>query len=206
MRQVYDFFSPTTSSTLYHYTGIGGLLGIVESRRVWASHVYYLNDSKEILHACDVFNTVLSEKVDEFHAEEQQFVKQFAQWLETFRSSAFHIFIFSLSEERSLLSQWRSYTPHGKGVSLGFPPSILNHILKTPGFRIARCLYEHHQHVEIMNGLLDKMLVTFRQRLPHLDTSNSHPSQKYHGFLEDFRGDLLQVLAACRRENAAMAH
>lgn len=194
MRQVHEFFSPTANNTLYHYTGIGALLGIVESRRLWASHAYYLSDSKEILHACDVLNTILSEKVEEFDAEEKEFVQQFAQWLETFRGNAFHIFLFSLSEERSLLSQWRSYTPHGKGVSLGFSPSILNHILKTPGFRIARCLYERPQHVELMNSLLEKMLVTFRQRLPHLDTSKSHPSQKYHGFLEDFRSELLQVL------------
>lgn len=195
MRQVHNFFSPTANSTLYHYTGIGGLLGIVESRKIWASHAYYLNDSKEILHACEVLNTVLCEKINEFHDEEQEFVKQFALWLETFRRDAFHIFIFSLSEKRSLLSQWRSYTPHGKGVSLGFSSSILNHILKTPGFKIAQCLYQHNQHVELMSGLLEKMLVTFRQRLPSLDTSKLHPSQKYHGFLEDFRNDLLQVLA-----------
>ncbi|MDO8340435.1 MAG: DUF2971 domain-containing protein [Candidatus Woesebacteria bacterium] len=195
MRQVNDYFSLKPNSTLYHYTGIGGLLGIVESRRIWASHAYYLNDSKEILHACDALNKVLSAKVGEFHGEEQEFVKQFAQWLDTFRRDAFHIFIFSLSEERSLLSQWRSYTPHGKGVSLGFSPSIVEHILKTPGYRIAQCLYENHQHVELMSGLLEKMLVTFRQSLPKLDTSKQHPTQKYHGFLENFRNDLLQVLA-----------
>ncbi len=48
MRQVESFFSPTASETLYHYTGIGGLMGIVESPFlvIRASHVYYLNDSK----------------------------------------------------------------------------------------------------------------------------------------------------------------
>lgn len=195
MRKVDDFFFPTASTTLYHYTGIGGLLGIVETGKIWASHAYYLNDSKEILHACEVLSAVLSEKVVDFHDEEHEFLTQFAQWLETFRRDAFHIFIFSLSEERSLLSQWRSYTPYGKGVSLGFSPSILNRVLESSGFRIAKCLYERQQHVELINGLLEKMLVTFRQRLPHLDTSKNHPSQKYHGFLEEFRGDLLQVLS-----------
>jgi len=195
MRQVDDYFSQKPNRTLYHYTGIGGLLGIVESRRVWASHAYYLNDSKEILHACDVLSKVLSSKVDEYCGEEQEFVKQFLQWIETFHRDAFHIFIFSLSEERSLLSQWRSYTPHGKGVSIGFSPIIFDHMLKTSGFRIAQCLYERDQHIELMGSLLKKMLVTFRQGLPTLDTSKNHPTQKYHGFLEGFRNDLLQVLA-----------
>ncbi len=195
MRQVDDFFSVSPSTTLYHYTGIGGLIGIVETGKIWASHAYYLNDSKEILYAGEVLHTVLSEKVDSFDKEEREFLTQFAQWLETLRINTYDIFIFSLSEERSLLSQWRSYTPHGKGVNLGFSPSVLNRIMKSSGFRIAKCLYEQEQHVELMSALLEKMLLTLKQRLPHFDTSKSHPSQKYHGFLEEFRGDLLQVLS-----------
>lgn len=195
MKRIDDYFSQKPDSTLYHYTGIGGLLGMVKSQKVWASHAYYLNDSKEILHACDVLSQVLSENINNFHGEELEFVKQFEQWLKTFHIDAFHIFIFSLSEERSLLSQWRSYTPHGKGVSLGFSTSVIDHFLKTPGFKIAKCLYERHEHKELMNGLLEKILVTFRQSLPTLNTSNKHPTQKYHGFLENFRSDLLQVLA-----------
>lgn len=72
---------------------------------------------------------------------------------------------------------------------------MLNSILEPSRFRIAKCLYEADQHFELMNSLLEKMLVTFRRRLPQLDTSKNHPSQKYHGFLEEFRGDLLQVLS-----------
>lgn len=195
MRQVDSFFSPTADRTLYHYTGIGGLLGIVDSRAVWASHIYYLNDSKEILHACEVLGRLLSKNENVGDTAEREFTKQFREWLESFRRDAFHIFVFSLSEERSLLSQWRSYTPHGKGVSLGFPPTVLNHILSKPGFRIARCLYTDPEHEELMGSLLEKMLITFRQRQPNLDTTKAHPSQKYHPFLEEFRNDLLQVLA-----------
>ncbi len=195
MRQVDDFFSPTANRTLYHYSGIGGLLGIVENRKIWASHAYYLNDSKEILHACGVLGGVLSESASDYENDGREFLAQFAQWLETFRTNTFHIFIFSLSEQRSLLSQWRSYTPHGKGVSLGFSSLSLNRILMSSGFRIAKCLYKREQHVELMKSLLGKMLVTFRHRLPHLDTTRWHPSQKYHGFLEEFRGDLLQILS-----------
>lgn len=195
MRQVDSFFSPTADRTLYHYTGIRGLLGIVDSRAVWASHIYYLNDSKEILHACEVLDRLLSKNESAAEAAEREFTKQFRDWLESFRRDAFHIFVFSLSEEASLLSQWRSYTPHGKGVSLGFSPAVLNHILSKPGFRIARCLYTDTEHEELMRSLLEKMLITFRQRQPTLDTTNAYPSQKYHPFLEEFRNDLLQILA-----------
>jgi hypothetical protein len=195
MRQVDSFFSPSVERTLYHYTGIGSLLGIVNNRSIWASHVYYLNDSKEILHACDVLGALLRKRDDFVDRVEREFVQQFDDWLGTFRRDEFHVFVFSLSEVPSLLSQWRSYTPHGKGVSLGFSAAALNHILSKPRFRIAQCLYENREHEDLMGSLLEKMLITFRQRLPDLDTTQAHPSQKYHPFLETFRHDILQVLA-----------
>jgi hypothetical protein len=170
-------------------------LGIVDSRAVWASHIYYLNDSKEILHACEVLGRLLTKNENAADAVEQEFTSQFRDWLDSFRRDAFHLFVFSLSEEPSLLSQWRSYTPHGKGVSLGFSATALNHVLSRPGFRIARCLYAESEHEELMSSLLEKLLITFRQQQPRLDTTKAHPSQKYHPFLEGFRSHLLQVLA-----------
>jgi hypothetical protein len=195
MRTVDDFFASAVQQTLYHYTGVGALLGIVDIRTLWASHVYYLSDSKEILHACAVLSEVLAHKADDYHGEEREFITQFRQWLSTFHTVPYHLFIFSLSEEKSLLSQWRSYTPHGKGVSLGLSPSTLNELLRKSQFRIAKCIYEQRGHVELAFGLVNKMMETFRQRLPTLDTSQQHSSQKYHGFLEEFRGELLPVLS-----------
>ena len=34
--------------TLYHYTSIGGLLGIVKTKVIWATQVQYLNDMHEV--------------------------------------------------------------------------------------------------------------------------------------------------------------
>ena len=46
-----------------------------------------------------------------------------------------------------------------------------------------------------MRSLQEKMLITFRQRQPQIDTTRAHPSQEYHPFLEELRNDLLQVLS-----------
>ncbi len=35
---------------LFHYTGISGLKGILESQTLWATHYKYLNDEEEIIH------------------------------------------------------------------------------------------------------------------------------------------------------------
>ncbi len=44
---------------LYHYTGIHGLKGIVESQTLWATHYKYLNDAEEIRHFRDRLPDIL---------------------------------------------------------------------------------------------------------------------------------------------------
>lgn len=44
---------------LYHYTGIHGLEGIVESQTLWATHYKYLNDAEEIEHFRDRLPDIL---------------------------------------------------------------------------------------------------------------------------------------------------
>jgi hypothetical protein len=200
VRQVESFFYPNAEQVLYHYTGIAGLMGIVDSRAIWASHAYYLNDSKEILHAVDV----LSNKIERYvtlMGMEKDYALQLRTWLVSFRQTAYHIFVFSLSEERSLLSQWRSYTPHGKGVSVGFSTQTINNLLNSnKGFRLAKCLYTQDEHNTLLDSLMEKLLVTFRQGDHPALGQKAHPSQTYHPFFESFRNDFLQVLAIVKHE------
>jgi hypothetical protein len=43
-----------TPDRLYHYTDARGLLGILESRKLWASDVRLLNDARELDYAADL--------------------------------------------------------------------------------------------------------------------------------------------------------
>lgn len=201
MRELDEFFASDVGRTLYHYTGIGALLGIVENRRVWASHAYYLNDSREILHARDVLQTLVLKRIEQRSDVEEEFLKQLHVWLKSFEVNPYHVYIFSLSEERSLLSQWRSYTPHGKGVSLGFAAATLSSMLRESTFRIAKCRYADHEHRELLDVLLDKLLITFHQQRDGIDVTRNHPSQKYFGFLEEYRNDFLQVLSVIKHSS-----
>jgi hypothetical protein len=197
VRQIDDFFTSEPRQTLYHYTGIGSLMGMDKSNSLWASNIYYLNDSKEIVHACEALENVLRPRFvfDDKQDPENVFLEQFQAWVNDCKNTNFNIFIFSLSEEPSLLSQWRSYTPHGKGVSIGISPETLTNIKNHANLRFAKCLYENHEQEEALGSLIEKMLITFRRELPNIDTSKAHPSQCYHAFLEGFRGDVLQVLS-----------
>lgn len=37
-----------TPPRLYHYTDTRGLLGILDSQQLWATHAFYLNDATEL--------------------------------------------------------------------------------------------------------------------------------------------------------------
>lgn len=200
MREIKSFFLKEIDRTLYHYSGIGALLGISQTKCLWASNAYYLNDSKEIIHACDVLEEVTKPRILFGNGPEQEFLKQFMEWISHFRTTTYDIFVFSLSEERNLLSQWRSYTPHGKGISIGMPPSLINKVAKKNNLRIAQCLYRKKDQEELLNSLVEKMLITFRKELPNIDTTKLHPPQCYHHFLEGFRGDILQVLSIVKHK------
>ena len=45
---------------LYHYTGITGLKGIIESQTLWATHHAFLNDAEEIIHFRGLLPKVLN--------------------------------------------------------------------------------------------------------------------------------------------------
>lgn len=196
MKTIDSIFVSEVTIPLYHYTGIGSLLGIAKNESLWASSISYMNDSKEIVLACETVEKVLrAELVFGVDNEELQFLKQFVEWTKTCSQVANTIFVFSLSEKPSLLSQWRSYTPHGKGVSLEFSPSKVNEIARNSDMKIAKCVYEPAEQKEVIGILIDKLLANFRLELPTMDITNKPPNECYFDFIRQYTGEILQVLA-----------
>jgi hypothetical protein len=202
MRRIEDFFQRASAQTLFHYTGVESLLGMARSEAIWASHVYYLNDSREIIHACDLLTRSLQRLLDQYaaNAEERSLLAQFGAWSKSYEREKYCLFVFSLSEEESLLSQWRSYTPYGKGVSLALGPATLTRLIEQNELRIGRCVYEPNEQFEILSSLTEKLILSFRRIQPLPDEGADPPNTCYYHFLEQFRGEVLQVLALLKHE------
>ncbi|WGG48884.1 DUF2971 domain-containing protein [Rugamonas sp. DEMB1] len=188
------FYDPTFP--LYHYTSISALEGIASNRTVWASHIYYLNDSAELIHAREVLREMLETKILIDGAENSQndFAICFEDWLRNLFSSKPHnIFVFSMSQEQSLLSQWRSYTPHGKGVSVAFTPSRVATIATTNEFRLGQCIYDTASH----HALLGALIVELRSRF---ECAEPATSENYNIHFEKYVSDILQVLSLIKHK------
>ncbi|KXO13894.1 hypothetical protein AKG98_1639 [Moritella sp. JT01] len=201
MKAIDNIFEDSVNIPLYHYTGIGSLLGIAKGEALWASSISYMNDSREIVHACETVERVLQSRLAFGRQdEEHECLTQLQKYTEFLSTLSHKLFVFSLSEKPNLLSQWRSYTPHGKGVSLEFSAEKVNYIAKHSDMKIARCIYDEIGQREIITALIERLLVNFRQQLPHMPVFHGHPSQCYSPFLDQYKNDILQVLAIIKDE------
>lgn len=107
------------ATVVYHYTSVSGLQGIIGTGRIWATHMYYLNDTTEITYAVDVFHRCLQE-IHSFHGRRiiDKFVNGIRERIA--RKPLPKIFAASFSAKRDALSQWRGYGQAGNSYCLGF--------------------------------------------------------------------------------------
>jgi len=193
-----EYFDDVPEKNLFHYTGISSLLGIAKSESLWASSVYYLNDGEEILYAQKKLISSIEKKIESSEGNIKGFLIEFSVWLKAFIGGGFNLFAFSLSEEKSQLSQWRSYTPHGKGISIEFTPHIINKIIQKNDLKICRVRYENFEQEEVIESLLEQVISTFLSEERSIETENRPLHQKYLMYLEKFRGDVLQVFSTIK--------
>jgi hypothetical protein len=102
---------------LYHYTTAQGLLGIVQSRQIWATNVLYLNDASELSDARDILRAVLDSEPLDLLDNAATFSQNIPAYSEALPMDHF---IVSFCEDGDLLGQWRGYGSQGTGFSIGF--------------------------------------------------------------------------------------
>jgi Protein of unknown function (DUF2971) len=145
--------SPTpTTGTLFHYTSQEGLLGIVKDKTLWLGGIRHLSDATEFGYTVDLVRTKLNQKL-----KAEQGHRLYGQILGTLDAiKDLPVFVGSLSERADLLSQWRAYTPHGVGFSVGFEYDHLTQMAVTQDCRIIKCVYDQKDHDAIVDNLIER--------------------------------------------------
>lgn len=161
---------------LFHYTSYEALLAIARSRQLWATEVRYLNDASEIAHAISKFIVAIesSEAKEQF---DSALLSQFSRWLIEFLGRQHKIFVTCFSEEGNLLSQWRNYTPHGKGLNLGFASIPLIESAAAQRFRLGKCIYDTSLQLKICKEAVLSALSTAVRQGP---VGHMHETQSYY--------------------------
>lgn len=113
---------------LYHYTTASGLKGILDSKKLWFTDAFHLNDPTEIEYgmklAVEAFKNV---SIKYNNSVISRFCSGNIPFFENGHASYFRYFIASFSTDRDDLGQWRAYSDNGKGFSLGLSPEYFGY-------------------------------------------------------------------------------
>lgn len=117
------------TSLVWHYTDARGILGIIEKRRLWATHARFMNDRLE----GSVMHRALRDYIDsetKLTSTQLDMVKQQYSFLTDniypthTRVSPGNIFIVSASGDNDALTLWRNYARESVSFAVGFDPDV----------------------------------------------------------------------------------
>jgi len=149
-----QLFADEAGDTLYHYTSLSGMLGIVDAQILRASDIRYMNDAVELRHTLDLLRRHTRQRIRS-GTDRPDLLGQLLDWLATRVTGGPMLFGASFRANGNLLSQWRGYSIHGKGVSLGFDPQRIRSCAQRQGFQVARCLYDEHTQQMLIERIVN---------------------------------------------------
>ena len=149
-----QLFADVPEDTLYHYTSFSGLLGIVGSGVLRSSDIRYMNDAAELRHTLELLRSHIRERI-RAGTDQPALLTRLLDWLGERIVKGPMLFGASFRANGNLLSQWRGYSIHGKGVSLGFDPAHIRRCAEREGFQVGRCLYDPQRQRSLIEKIVD---------------------------------------------------
>lgn len=151
---------------LFHYTSAGGLLGILESARLWATNYRFLNDSSEIAYGVDLFEALVKERlVDQKEPILVEFLGRALHTANAF-DGMFDCYIACFCERDDLLNQWRAYAGSGGGFALGLNAKDIGRrwgqLERSQDFVLHRVVYDTNKQKHLLREVIDTTLAVLR--------------------------------------------
>lgn len=138
----------TPASTVYHYTDVNGLIGIITSGCIRATHVNRLNDASENIHGFKLVHDHVSQNMPKASKSLFEII------LSEFQSVDTYVACYSTEDDQ--LSQWREYTGSQVGYCMGFETSQMATIDdRLPPLEAV--IYKEHQVTNLLDRLLERV-------------------------------------------------
>lgn len=109
---------------LYHYTNMGGLIGIVSNEQMWFTSIFHLNDPSELGYGVEMALDILREHGERGDAAVRAFCAWASHVLVKAGGEIFDFYVASFSKAGNDLGQWRAYADNGRGVAIGLSPKL----------------------------------------------------------------------------------
>lgn len=189
---------PVPSPILWHYTSGEGLIGIIESGVLWATHVGCVNDSTELRYSNTILLNVFKERQGRSMmspittpAPELLLFEKVISALSVDATPVSEWFIACLSEDGDDLAQWRAYGGGEGGYAIGFDVNFLHQALIQDGASWGPVCYNTDLQRQIAESVVD---ATVRFYLEGLSTrSDVSPDAWANAFLPVWRNHVAQI-------------
>jgi hypothetical protein len=105
--------------TLFQYTSSSGLKGMIEKHELWATNLAFMNDHKEMKYCLEIFDKILSSKLDQYQGNDDYNLNDFLQkLLKVVREKdTTCIYARCFTTKKDDLSQWRGYGNYSIGFN-----------------------------------------------------------------------------------------
>lgn len=182
-------FSQASTQIIYHYTNLSGLLGISETKTLWASDIRCMNDAAELHYFAALIKQVSRNRLRQ-NRDEERLLKSFIEWIEGRITVGRLLFASSFHEDGNLLSQWRGYSSVGQGVSIGFSAKALQQQAQAQHFLLGQCIYDESLQLRLIKEILD-FIVSSSTHAPSLNNDD----EQLNAFFTALERDLFRIAA-----------
>lgn len=164
---------------LYHYTNQQGLIGILQYKLLWATHIHFLNDLKEFWHNLEQTKLALKSRLDGSVDDYEKYKLQ-ALLDDAASISDTQTYVTSFSARRDSLSLWRGYVGNQPGFALGFEMSALKRLAEQAEGRLESCVYADNEQSRQIDELISQ---TLKEDFGPFswDNLNADPLSQYEG-------------------------
>jgi len=190
-------FNTDTPPKLFHYTDARGVLGILGSQQLWATHALYLNDTTEICHTQGLVEEIYLSLIDQAKPDDKAKL-DFNNPLWIYRDFLHRLsyqtarvkpnpdfFVACFCEKDDLLSQWRGYGNRGFGYAIGFDTKRLSYPNNT--FELRKVIYSVEEQKQIINEILEAVIASLKRmtNTMNVDSADSIAEAHAHIFEEE---------------------
>ena len=181
-----------TPPNLFHYTDTVGLLGILYSQQLWATHAFYLNDATEINYTYELIEEIYRNLIEQAKPDEKaktdsnhplwkyrDFLHRLSYKTARAKPNP-DVYVTCFCEKDDLLSQWRGYGNRGSGYAIGFDTKRLTH--PSYSFRLLKVIYSREKQKQILNEILGAVTDSFK-RMTDVDVDNAESLTEAHAVI-----------------------
>ena len=135
---------------LAHYTSFEVLRCLVDSKKMWATDIMYLNDELEYRYAANLIREEVQDDCPSIKHRVNEILRHLVN--ETNIAGDRSVYVISFSKEQDLLSQWRAYSPSEGGLSIAFSKLNLEIVACMAGLRLVKCVYCETEQRDMVRG------------------------------------------------------